>query len=388
MHQATKLVLATTASAVVLVVGWSAFAQAAPSNLQTRLQQAEDERANCQLLANNTTSGTGQHNRAVNCVTDQTAIINLLNGQINPSPSTSPTGTPSASPSITASPSASVTPSNSPSPSSTGGGLLTNCFTQLAACGYPTIGTTGVPVGTILNPTTGDITVNFDNTVIDSVTVNGCVTVNAANVTIKNSRIICPGGTGIYTYDARGATLIQDTEISCVNGTATGLWGKHFVALRLYIHDCENALEINEGSTVRDSYLVAREATTAGHGDDIQSQDGNNITIKHNTFAGLNPITSSIISNPTLDNNWDIEDNFLSAGAYTVYCPEQGTGWLVKNNRFYPAGLYHEDGNGVPIPGTDLHSAGAGLTDACNHAGITWTGNYRDNDLSTVTNNS
>ena len=94
--------------------------------------------------------------------------------------------------------------------------------------------------------------------------------------------------------------------------------------------------------------------------------------IRHNTFAGTNPITSSIITNPTQNHRWLIVDNLLSAGAFSVYCPEQGTGFVVRQNRFYPAKT------GSP------HSASFGLTDACGHSGITWFGNYRDDNLSTV----
>jgi hypothetical protein len=197
--------------------------------------------------------------------------------------------------------------------------------------------------------------------------------IRAANVTIRNSLVIGTCFWGIQVES--GSLTINDSEINCVNATGTGLWGANFKGTRLYIHDCENALEINANSQIIDSYLSSREATSAGHGDDIQSQGGNNVVIRHNTFAGLNPITSSIITNPTQNNGWLIENNFLSAGAYTLYCPENGTNFTVRNNRFYgPPGNYT----------SDPHRPAYGFTDACNHAGIIWVGNYRDNNLVAV----
>jgi parallel beta helix pectate lyase-like protein len=220
----------------------------------------------------------------------------------------------------------------------------------------------------------------------------GCIEIRASNVVIKNSLINGPCFFGVTVTS--GSVTVQDTEINCTDGHGTGVDGPNFAVIRVYVHDCENGAEINDNSSMVDSYISSREADTSGHGDGIQSQGGNNVVIRHNTFASLNPVTSSIITNPTLNNNWLIEDNFLSAGAYTLYCPEQGTNFTVRNNRFYPwlapdgTHLYQEDANGVPLPGTDRHAAGAGLTDACDHTGINWSGNYLDRDLSTVASNA
>ena len=241
-------------------------------------------------------------------------------------------------------------------------------------CGYPTLATTGVPSGTTLTAYTGPSTITVAGTVIDSKTA-GCLDVQAANVTIKNSRITGPCFWNVETSGS-GTLLIQDSEINCVNNTGNGVSGSNFVALRLYIHNCENASEINANSQLIDSYLHVSEVG-AGHADDIQSQGGNNVVIRHNTFAGLNPITSSIISNPTQNSGWLVENNFFSAGAFTLYCPENVSGgWTVRNNRFYaPVGNYQ----------SDPHRPAFGFTDACGGVG-TWTGNYRDDTLGVVSN--
>jgi hypothetical protein len=235
-----------------------------------------------------------------------------------------------------------------------------------------------VPAAITPTPYTGSLTISTAGTVIDGKAINGCLRILAINVTIRNSRITCAGGgwAGVYADDAPSAAnlRIDHVEITCVDGHRHGVWVHGATITNAYIHDCENAGEINGNTVVRDSYLVAREVGD-GHADDLQSQGGSDVIIEHNTFAGLNPITSSIISNPDGNSRWTLTDNFFSAGAYTLYCPENvGNTWVVRNNRFYgPVGGYN----------TDPHRPAYGFTDACGGVG-TWTGNYRDDTLAAV----
>jgi hypothetical protein len=229
-----------------------------------------------------------------------------------------------------------------------------------------------VPAGTALTVINGDDIIKTNGAVVDGKEIHGCVDVQASNVTIRNTRIIGPCDYGVSTYSASGTTTLDHVEINCTTGTGTGLAGPNFAAHAVYIHDCENGLEINDGSSLVDSVISAREGTSSAHGDGIQSQGGNNVVIRHNTLLEINPVTSAIITNPTLNNGWVVEDNFMGGGAYTLYCPEQGTNWVVRNNRF------------VPAKTSALYSAAFGLTDACGHAGITWTGNYLDTNGSAV----
>jgi hypothetical protein len=289
-------------------------------------------------------------------------------------PTTAPTAAPSGTP--TAVPTGAPTPTGSPSAGGSSGGSTSpstnpsqhGCASNPGACGYPTTATAGVPAGTALTVVNGGLTITTNGAVVDGKEIHGCVDVRASNVTIRNSRIIGPCDYGVSTYSAGGKTVLDRVEINCVDGHGTGLAGPNFAAHAVYIHDCENGLEINANSSLVDSVLSAREGSPTAHGDGIQSQDGNNVVIRHNTLLEVNPVTSAIITNPTLNNGWLIEDNFMGGGAYTLYCPEQGTNFTVRDNRFVPAKL------------GSLYSAAYGLTDACNHAGITWTGNYRDSD--------
>lgn len=310
--------------------------------------------------------------------------------KVTPSATTPPTATSTVT--VTPSPSATPSPTTSPTVTPSPTGVMLNCFgdvkdptgpvdqARLAACGYPSLASVGVPAGVTLTDYAGPLSVRTAGTVIDGKMINGCLDIEAANVTIRNSSIVCGSASdiaGIFADNAPATAnlRIEHVEINCVTGKRHGIWGHSMIVTGTYIHDCENGLEVNANSTIIGNYLMAREGDPSAHGDDIQSQGGGNVVIRGNTFAGLNPITSSIISNPDLNNGWTIENNFFSAGAFTVYCPENGTGWIVRGNRFYaPVGNW----------GMDPHRPAFGFTDACNHAGIEWADNFRDNDGSVV----
>ncbi len=313
----------------------------------------------------------------------QSFTVGSSDATTDPTSPTTPGATPSpsestGSPGSTPAPGTSTTaPAPRPttsagSPSSTTNPSLRGCAASPGSCGYPTTATAGVPAGTPLTVINGNYTITTAGAVVEGKDIRGCVDVRAANVTIRNSKVTGQCFWAIETGSAGGTTTIERVEISCINGSGTGIDGPNFKARAVHIHDCENGLEINSNSSIVDSVISAREGTSTAHGDGIQSQGGSNVVIRHNTMLQVNPVTSAIITNPTQNNGWVVEDNLMGGGAYTLYCPEQGTNFVVRNNRF------------VPAKTGGLYSAAYGLTDACNHAGIVWSGNIRDTDGSVV----
>jgi hypothetical protein len=229
-----------------------------------------------------------------------------------------------------------------------------------------------VPAGSPLTDFNGDFTIRSGGT-WQNLNVKGCIVIlTSAPVTLRNVQVSgtgknCFGGMiGNDSAPHNGALVLDHVTSLCSDGYGHGFWINNAVATAVKTIGCENGFELNENTVVQDSYISAREATSDGHGDGIQSQGGNNVRIRHNTFASVNPVTSSIITNPTRNNGWIVEENLLSSGSYTIYCSKQGTGWIVRNNRFFPART------------GDPHSASGGLTDGCSRPGLTWTGNYRD----------
>jgi hypothetical protein len=248
---------------------------------------------------------------------------------------------------------------------------MTNCMTKLAECGYAHPGNTGVPAGVTLTAYSGPSRITTAGTVIDGKTT-GCLEIAAANVVIKNSKISGPCAFAVKTTNG-GSVTVQDSEIDCVDYKGMGVAGSNATTLRSEIRRCENGFHVNSNVVIQDNYITEVVEVDGGHGDGVQASSGSNVTIRHNTFNLRNPITSSMIMDELVINNLLVEDNFFSAGAYTIYCPDSGTNMVYRNNRFYgPVGQWNSDPNRPAF----------GFRTNCGNA--TWTGNYRDDNLAAV----
>lgn len=225
-----------------------------------------------------------------------------------------------------------------------------------------------MPAGTNLTAYTGSTTIR-SATVIDGKTI-GCLNITGGAVTIRNSRITCNGGVALE-IQGTAVVAIENTEINCVVGTGTGIDRSpngSFTGRGLYIHECENGLHMESNTAIVDSYIAVRTIGGA-HSDGIQGVSGSNVVIRHNTIH--NPDmggTSSIIFAGQAMPGLVVENNLLSGGTYTVYCPPGGSGIVYSGNRFAGPILREQPGLGPDY----------GFTDGCNRAGIAWTGNVRD----------
>lgn len=248
-----------------------------------------------------------------------------------------PTPTPTPEPSPTPTPTPEPTPTPTPDPE---------------PAGFPDASNTGVPAGTTLTDYTGPSTISTDGTVIDGKRI-GCLTVNANNVVIRNSKITCNAAyAALEIPDRNGPTtrvLIVDTEIDCLDG-GTGIGEAHFTARRLNIHDCDNGFDVNQDALVEDSFIHDLDNSNDSHADGVQLSwhwDGTayvccavDVTIRHNTIFSVDDAngslgTSAIISN-SRSNDVLVEGNLLGGGAYTLYCPYVGGNdtYRVVDNRF------------------------------------------------------
>lgn len=226
---------------------------------------------------------------------------------------------------------ASAPPATSPATASA------NCAAKPRACGFPDATTTGVPAGTTLTMVNGGLTVTEPGTVVESKDIRGCVTVKAPNVTIRRSKVTCSNFAAITSWREQyegGGLLVEDVEIDCQKSNGTGVGSYGFVARRLNIHGCENGFDIDDTSTVEDSFLHDFYEGDTGHADGIQMAGGSHITIRHNTIFIVGG-TSAIISHPDRNSDVLIIGNLLAGGAYTLYCPEKtSTAVRVIDNRF------------------------------------------------------
>lgn len=254
-----------------------------------------------------------------------------------------------SSPAASASPSASRSGRPSASPSRSGSRAAAppgvtivdphrpNCAPKPSACGLPDATNTGVPAGTSLTVVNGDVYVTTAGTVIDAKDIRGCVIIEAANVTIRRSKISCPNYYTIANLRENyrgGSVLIEDSEVDCRNTSGNGLGYYGITARRLNIHSCENGFDVNDTVTVEDSYIHDLYESSTSHTDGLQLPGGAHITINHNTIF-VPGATSAIISDPTADSDVVISNNLLAGGAYTLYCPRDSSqNYQVVGNRF------------------------------------------------------
>ncbi len=223
------------------------------------------------------------------------------------------------------------------------------------AGGMPGADNTGVPPGTTLTPS-GRLTISTAGTVVSGldVTASGeepAVSVNAPNVTIRNTRV--RGNTIALIQNNSTGLVVEDSEMinqpvagqpNCHNGIATG----GYVARRVEITGCENGAEMFKGNAVlEDSWI--HDLDTVGpsyvfgnaqpHTDGIQiNEGGGNVVVRHNTISpqdsGNHSSTSAIIATSAGD-NVRIEDNLIdgSHAGYAVYAPRSSrSAWFMNRN--------------------------------------------------------
>jgi hypothetical protein len=268
-------------------------------------------------------------------------------------------GSPSPSPSVSSSPSASPSASPSVSPSA-----------PPPPATFPDASNTGVPAGVALTVVNGDQTFNTPNQVVDAKDINGCVSVTAPGVHITRSKIHCASFEVVQHGDKgvpEDRLVITDSEISCTSGTGGTAVGDTNVTLdRDEITGCENGFDADQWVTVQNSWIHDG-LGGVGHTDGVQMAhylDGCPTTaceVSHARFVDVihNRIeeiggTSAVISNPSGDSDVNILNNLLTGGAYTLYCPYNGTGganWKAQNNRFIRTADRPNSGAFGPVTG-------------------------------------
>lgn len=249
---------------------------------------------------------------------------------------TSPSGSPSAgahpTPRVSSSNRAAATPSSGPSRRSVPG-----CAAKPSGCGYPDATNTGVASGVSLTVVNGNVTISTNGAVISGKDIHGCVSVQARNVTIKQSKVHCPNDIAVQSFAASNSSLlIEDSEIDCGDTAGTAVGDTSVTAVRVNIHGCENGFDVDNNITVEDSYIHDLNQRPDNHSDGLQLNPGSGVTVRHNTIF-VPGGTSAMISSASGDSNVLVQDNILAGGAYTLYCPRDSTSnFVVVDNRFSP----------------------------------------------------
>ncbi len=243
-----------------------------------------------------------------------------------PEPSGSPTGTPSTPGSTTAPGTSTSTnppttqPTTSPTvapppPGNNGRGCPAFPAMPDASC-------TGVPVGTALKACSN--TLNVAGATYDGCLFSGSISVQANNITIKNSKIA--GGRVDTGYGAQTGLVLMDVEIDGENrdpNNQSAIGPDNYTCIRCNVWRTGRGAAMNNNVTLRDSWFHDFFYTSGAHQTAAQSNGGSNFQVIHNNLECRSGGCSSALSlygdfSPI--NNVLVQNNlFNTSGSYCTY---------------------------------------------------------------------
>jgi pectate lyase len=216
---------------------------------------------------------------------------------------------------------------------------------------YPNASNTG-PTGS-LRESTGNITVSTPGRVIENRKINGCITIRADNVTIRNVEIHCDHY-GVFNVLSQGNTglLVENTLIECGHqpGDAAITEGNYTIR-RSELFGCENIIWAERNVVIEDNYIhdpipcCIWAPRPIPHTDSIQIPSGAvNIIVRNNRVYG-GYVNRRDFGNAAFTAGGNVggvvvDNNIFAGGGYTVYCEEEGSGgngspaFQITNNRF------------------------------------------------------
>ena len=218
--------------------------------------------------------------------------------------------------------------------------------------GWPNAATTGVPAGKVLQRT-GDVVVTTPGTVLDGLDM-GCLTVRAANVVVRNSKVTCADARlqAVALQDARGFVM-EDSEIDGANGTAEVAIGwSGYTLRRVEVRGTQDGPRLGSDVTIEDSWVHGLVRDPDVHTDALQSTSGERIVVRHNTLdprtPGVDDFLNAAVQLGTETGakklrNAVFERNYFNGGTYSVNvsCTADVDGSVVfRDNRFGHGGKY------------------------------------------------
>lgn len=219
--------------------------------------------------------------------------------------------------------------------------------------GSPGPDDTGVPPKKKLRVHRGDLVVRTAGQVVDGLEVHGRISVEAPNVTVRNTKVIVPTDSetaGISNNNGNGAgMLISNVEVLAANAApgVNGVVGHDFTLEDSEIHHVTDQVHITGSNVIvrdnwfHDNYHFESDPYQDGgasHDDSIQIIGGSNITIADNRFTGAYNAGVQITQSISAVSDVTIRDNLLGGGGCTVNIAEKGRGPIrgtaIRDNRF------------------------------------------------------
>jgi hypothetical protein len=287
-----------------------------------------------------------------------------------PPPTTPPSAGPSVAPSLSAVPSSSRPPSSSPAATSKAAQAPATAVARSRGS-FPSASDTGLLPGVKLKAASSTtIRVKKKGTVLNGVDMRADISVEADNVTIKNSRVITSGEWGIIQREGAKGLVVQDSEIRG-NGTdrlqhAIFNQGGDITIVRNDLGTVSDAISTSVGR-IEDNYLHDPVYFDGDHTDMIQSNSGppagQTLVIRHNTVINTLDQTSAVALFQDFGVQHDavIEGNLLAGGGYALYggAGEKGTAYNIKViGNVFSREVYKNSGQYGPIAYWDTKGSG------------------------------
>lgn len=281
-----------------------------------------------------------------------TAFTVILSGQAvlaGPASAAARVKAPKPAPSLTTSPSPTTSPSFGP-----------------AVARHA--GNTGVPAGTVLRPS-GPLVITTPGAVVDGLDIDGCVSVKADNVILRNTRITCPGTSGSLSWPIRLTSgfrnlLVHDVEIDGGGVTSVAVCCSEYTLLRVNIHNVVDGPRLSNNTAVLDSYIHHLARVAGSHNDTLQTTGGRGILVRGNTLDVYRPDTNDpfnagfMLGSTTAAFVADVlvEDNRFNGGNYTVNFRSD----MAAENVVFRRNVFGRDcrygGVSPTVPGVDFQS--------------------------------
>ena len=265
---------------------------------------------------------------------------------VPPTTPTEPTPAPTATPSATPTPTAAPTPTAKPTPTQT---RTTNPPPPNIGQGpgipssFPGPGNTGVPDGTALKAS-GGLTITKAGQVVSGLDIKGCVTVEAKNVVIRNSKIACSSNYSIRVSDANANLLVENVTIDGMGKNSATVCCGGYTLKRVEIFNTIDGPRLGTNSQIIDSWIHHLTRADGSHNDAMQTTAGSNIVVRHNTIEAYNPNTKDpfnaclMIGSTTGPSvtNLLFEQNYCNGGNYSigVRTDLNGSGIVFRDNLY------------------------------------------------------
>lgn len=246
------------------------------------------------------------------------------------SPAPSPTSTPNAEPPPTeAAPPPQAAPSSTSPPP---GG----------SSGWPDASTTGPRDGHDLTPS-GPLVITVPGAVVSDLDVDGCIDVQAPNVTITDVRVSCERTTTAIRVDDGASATVAYVEIHGNGVVSTAVGFSNYTLSHVDIHDVIDGPRINSSVQILDSYIHDLARTSDSHNDALQTTGGTGIVIRNNNLQAYNatlddPMNACFMigsENAPL-RDVVVEHNLLNGGNYSILARDDlnGSNIVIRGNQF------------------------------------------------------